>query len=322
MTELVTVGETPLRFSPPNNQRLVSARETSLYADGMSSNVAITAQQLGAETLWLSRLPDTPLGQRVVKQVQEHGVETDITWTREETHRQGLVFHESGVTPRASQQWHDRGDVAFAYSSPSDFPMNVVQDTEILFTDLSTAVLSKQSAETLRALLRASSGGGALTAIGIDYAPELASVESYRGVFDGLSPEIDAVFANEADARTILDQTGGARELANLLAAEYDLDIAVVTRSERGAVALRNSPGTNIIHERDAIETDAVDPTGARSAFIGAFLEEHLREADTARALSVAVASAILTRTVTGPYYNATDDELESLVEDVINHSK
>ncbi len=322
MTELVTVGETPLRVSPPNNQRLVSARTASLFADGMSSNVAITAQQLGAETRWLSRLPKTPLGERVVKQIQEHGVETDITWTQDETNRQGLVFHESGVTPRESKRWHDRTNVAFAYASPSDFPMNVVQDTEILFADLSTAVLSKQAAETLQALLRASSGSGALTAVGIDYAPELAAAEAYRGVFEGLSSEIDAVFANEADARSIFDQSGGARELANLLAAEYDLEIAVITRSERGAVALRNSPGTNIIHERDAIETDAVDPTGARGAFIGGFLEEHLRGADTARALSVAVASAILTRTVTGPYFNATDEELESLVEAVIDHSQ
>ncbi len=322
MTELVTVGETPLRFSPPTNQRLVSARETTLYADGMSSNVAIAAQQLGAETLWLSRLPETPLGQRVVTQVQQHGVETDISWTRDEAHRQGLVFHESGAKPRTSQRWHDRANAAFAYASPSDFPMNAVQDTDILFTDLSTAVLSKQAAETLQALLRASNGSGALTAVGLEYAPALASADSYRGIFEGLSSDIDAIFANEADAQAVFGRTGGARELANVLAAEYDLEIAVITRSERGAVALRNSTGTNIIHEREAIETNAVDSTGARGAFIGAFLEEHLHGGDIARALSVAVASAILTRTVAGPYYNATDDELDSLVEEVIKQSK
>lgn len=322
MTELVTFGETPLRFSPPGSQRLRVAREMKLYADGMSSNVAITANELGAEVLWISRLPETPLGKRVTSQVSEHGVETAVTWTQEDTHRQGLVFQEAGASPRASKRWHDRRETAFAYASPSDFPMERIQSADILFTDLCSAVSSKQAAETTQALLRAGSGSGALTAVDLNYAVEHTTASSYRGVFEALTAEIDVVFADESDVRDVLDRTGGARELANVLAADYDLEFAVIARSNGGAVALENSPGTNVIHEREAIDAETVDPTGARAAFIGGFLEEHLRGADTARSLSVAVASAALARTIDGPYFMTTAGELEPIVDEVIDRSK
>lgn len=322
MTELVTFGETPLRFSPPANERLELAREANIYADGMSSNVAIAANELGAETTWLSKLPNTPLGRRVQNQVQEHGVETVIPWTDDETVRQGLLFRESGSPPRDSHQYHDRGDTAFASATPDDYPMELLQNADVAFTDLSSSVLSDIAAETSQALLRAASGGDAVTALDMNYAPGLAGESSYRTSFEALAPDVDVLFANEDAVRTVLDRDGQPRELANVIASAFEMDIVVITRAERGAVTLHDSPGTNVIHERETIDSEAVDPTGQHGAFIGAFLEELIRGSDAARALSYAVASAVLMRTVTGPHLTTVEGELEPLVDEVIERSQ
>lgn len=322
MTELITFGETPLRFSPPDRERLETAREATIYADGTASNVAVAAGELGAETLWLSKLPETPLGRRVKTQLEEQEVETHVAWSEDPAHRQGLTFRESAAFPRESRYWHDRGNTAAASATPADFPMDRVQDTEIIFTGLGTAVLSKQAAETTGALLRAAGGSGAMAAVDLDYSQGLAPPDTYSGVLESIASDVDLLFAQEKTAREALDRTGGPRELANTIAADYDLEIIVITRSDRGAVALRDSPGTNIIHERKPIDTEDVDPAGQHGAFVGAFLQQLIAGEDTARSLTYAVAAASLARTIPGPFLTTTPDELESVADRVIDKSQ
>lgn len=321
MTELITFGETPLRLSPTGDQRLERAREATIHADGTASNVAVAADELGTDALWLSKLPDSPLGRRVCSQLEEQGVETAVAWAENGTHRQGLLFREAGVSPRESKYWHDRGNTAAATATPADFPMNRVQDAEIIFAGLGTAVLSKQAAETTGALLRAAGGSGAMTAVDLDYSQGLAPPETYSGVLETLAEDIDVLFADEASAREALDRSGGPRELANTIATEYELEIIVIRRSNRGAVTLRDSPGTNIIHERNPIEADTVDPTGETGAFVGAFLEQLIAGSDTARSLTYAVAAATLSRTIPGPFLTAAASELDLLADEVTDNS-
>ena len=100
MTALVTVGETPLRLSPPGASRLETATEADICADGTESNLAVAAGTLGVGTTWLSKLPDTPPGRRIVTQLRQYGVDTAVTWTEPGAGRVGVTFRESGPTPR------------------------------------------------------------------------------------------------------------------------------------------------------------------------------------------------------------------------------
>lgn len=321
MAELITFGETPLRFSPPANQRLEMAREAQIHADGTASNVAVTAQELGTDALWLSKLPDSPLGRRVVTQLQEQGIGTEVTWSEDSSDRQGLLFQESGVPPRDSKHWHDRAGTAAATVAPGDFPIDRIQDSSVVFTGLSLAVLSETAATTTEAILRASSSDGAVTAVDLDYSSGLATPERYPEVLHSISDDLDILIASEEAVETVLDRSGKPRELANIIAAEHDLDIMVITRSEHGAVALHDSPGTNVIHERDGIEVDTVDPAGTHGAFVGAFLQQLIEGTNPARALSFAVATSALVRTLPGPFLTTTHDEIEPLVDRVIEQS-
>jgi 2-dehydro-3-deoxygluconokinase len=322
MVELVTFGETPIRISPPENERIEMARDARLYADGTESNVAVAAHELGTDTLWLSKLPDTAVGRNVVRQIESKGVETSVAWSDNPDRRQGLTFSESVVPPRESYSWYDRENTAAATATPGDFPMQRVQSGQVVFTALSTAVLSEMAAETSEALLRASGGSGAVTALDLDYSTGLASKERYHDVFEEISPEVDVLFAKEKDARMALDRSGGPRELANTLASTYDLQIVVITLEGRGAVALHDTPGTNVIHERNTIDTDTIDPNGQQGVFIGAFLDQLISGADEARSLSYAVAAAALARTLPGPFLTTTGTELEAIVDQVIDKSQ
>jgi 2-dehydro-3-deoxygluconokinase len=314
MSELVTFGETPVEFTPPGHRRLATTPETSVHVDGTESSAAVAATVLGGACTWVSKLPDSPLGRRVAGQLRRHGVDTEVAWADPDETRQGLVFRESGQPPRADGVWHDREGTAAATASPGDLPMDLVQEANAVFTGVSTPALSEQAATTTEAMLRAAHGSDATTAADLDYQPGLGSPERYRETLTDLLGHLDVLVANEDDAARVFEWSGQPRELAHTIAANYDLEVVVITRSQ-GAVALEDTPGTNVVHEREGIETDAVDATGQHAAFDGGFLQRFVVAGDVADALGYGVAAATLSRTEPGPLLTADRGEIERLVD-------
>jgi len=306
---LLTVGETALRFSPPDGGRFETAREVTLRADGTASSVAATASRLGADAVWLSKLPDTPLGRRVVAELNEYGLETDVVWADPDAGRQGLSFYEDATPPREDRLLQDRRNAAMATVAPGELPMGRVQNADVVFAAGSTASLSEAAADTVGALLRAAPG---LCALDLDYHPGMWDAETAKETLTGLFDAVDLLFASEDQLTTVLDRTGSARELAHSVAADYGLGGVVVTRSERGVVAFED----NVVHEQDAIETEAVDSTGQHAALVGAVLQQLLQDTPIDDALVHGVAAAALARTMPGPLTPIEPAEVTRLVDE------
>jgi 2-dehydro-3-deoxygluconokinase len=232
------------------------------------------------------------------------------------------VFREAGHPPRNPQRWHDRDGTGAARADPSDLPMDLIQRAEIVFTGLTTPGLSKNAEATVKAMLRAAQGSGPMTALAVEYHDGLRPPAELRETLVSLLEPIDVLIGNEADIRTVLDRSGKPRELANSLAAEYDLDTVVVTRSDSGAVALQNTPATNIIHERETVEREPTDESGQTGAFAGGFLARLVDGAELAEALGYGLAATTLVQTVPGPFLTASRREIEAVVDDVIEASR
>lgn len=313
MTELVTFGETPLRLSAPDHRRLAGADRVDLHVDGEESNVAVAAACLDADATWVSKLPDTPVGRRIPADLRRHGIDTHVSWTDEG--RVGIVYHEAGADPRPEGRWHDREHTAAATANPGDLPMDQVQAADVVFSGISTPALSESAAEATEAMLRAGSGGGGTAALDLDYDERRHDPAFLGELLRRLLANVDVLFANEADARTVLEVTGQPRELANTIVAEYDLEMVVITRSEYGAVVMHDTPGTKVIHERDTVETATVDPSGTREAFVGGFLARVGAGADADDALTYGVATAAVARTLPGPLLTATRDEIDPVAD-------
>ena len=59
--DLLTLGETLLRLSPPGLQRLDQARLFEIGVGGSELNVGCLLARLGRRVAWVSRLPEGPL---------------------------------------------------------------------------------------------------------------------------------------------------------------------------------------------------------------------------------------------------------------------
>lgn len=321
MGELVTFGETPLRLSPPGKERVEMAGAFEAYADGTESTVAAAATALGTDGVWVSKVPDTAMGRNVVRQISSTGVKTDISWA-DNSRRQGLSFREFSTEPRQENRWEDRENAAISTVEPGELSIETIQEASIVFTALSTAVLSEQAASTTESVLSAGSGSGAVTAVELDYSRDLNSAAAYRDAFERVSDHVDLLVVPEGVVDEVLDESGKPREIANTLSAVYDLQIVVVRRDNGSGVALHDSPGTNVIHEREMIHTETVDPSGVGSAFTGGFLHELIQGSDASRALTTAVATAAFVETLPGPFLSRRAGEVETIAEQVVKNSQ
>lgn len=309
MAELVTFGETSLRLAPGDSERFETTSDLRIQVSGTESNVAVAASALGADAVWLSKLPDTPLGHRVERALHQHGVDTEVAWA--DGGRQGLEFAEHGPAPRSRRRLQDRASTAAATVTPGELPMDRFQSADATFVAGSTLALSGGIVETAEAVMRAAGGG--LVAVDLDYVPGLWSPAEARETLESVFDAVDVLFANEGHIETVFDRTGKPRQLAHTLASEYDFETVVVTRNEHGALAWHDS----VIHEQDGVESEAVDASGQHEAFTGAFLERLLSGAGAGDALTYGVASATLTRTMPGAMTTITREEVDALVEDL-----
>ena len=78
--DLLTLGETLMRLSPPADKRLEQARLFEVGVGGSELNVGCVLARLGRRVAWVSRLPEGPLGRIVDGEARRHGVDT--RWVR------------------------------------------------------------------------------------------------------------------------------------------------------------------------------------------------------------------------------------------------
>lgn len=308
MTDLVTFGETALRLSPPRDSRLETVDNFDVWAAGAASNVAVAASRLGTDTTWTSKMADTPLGRRVVGELRSHGLSTDVEWVDDGGFRQGLTFYEGANDPREDVVIDDRHGTAIETVEPGELPMEAIQNVAAVFLSGETLALSENVVETAAAVLRAAGGTSVL---GMDYRPDLWDRDAARETLEEVFPAVDVLVTTEADAGHVLKKQGTAHEIAHGVAAEYDFETVVVTRGEHGALVYHDAT----IHEREAVDTEAVDPTGQHDAFTGAFLGRRLAGEDIGTALSHGVAAAALTRTIPGPVPTIDTAEVEAVAD-------
>ncbi|WP_440770514.1 bifunctional 2-dehydro-3-deoxygluconokinase/2-dehydro-3-deoxygalactonokinase [Natronorubrum sp. DTA28] len=310
MSDIVTFGETMLRLSPPDGERLESATEFEVHAGGAESNVAIAADRLGATATWLSKVPETPLGRRVVGEIRRHGIETDVVWSHRG--RQGTYYLEQAGDPRGTNVIYDRENTAISTAEAREFDIEQIQNARVFFTTGITPALSSTLRETTANMLKAARQGGTTTAFDFNYRNKLWSPDEARETLTRLFPGIDVLVIAARDARTVLGFEGDPRQLAHKLGSQYDFTTVIVTRGSEGAIGWHDS----VVHDQEAYETDTVSPIGTGDAFTGAFIARRLHGEDVPTALEYAAATAAIKRTIPGDVALLSKDEVDAVVKD------
>jgi 2-dehydro-3-deoxygluconokinase len=307
--DLVTLGETMIRLSPPGKQRIEQAVSLELKIGGAESNVAIDLARLGLRTAWVSRLVDNPLGRRIASEIRAHGVDTShIIWTQDG--RVGTYFIEFGAPPRPSRVWYDRADSAISLLSPQDIDWQILTETRLLHLTGITMALSENCAQIVNLLIDRAREAGVTVSFDVNYRSKLWSAELAAKALRPLCTKTDILFVSSHDAERLFGCQGGPEQTVTQLTKMFGARIVALTMVDGGSVCIDES---GIYSEGPYPGVVEVDRVGAGDAFASGFLFGYLEGKDLAQCLSYARALSAIKYSIPGDLAITTREELESL---------
>ena len=76
MDKYLTFGEIMLRLKTPQQERFFQSPILEVTFGGGGANVAVWLARLGLEVSYVSVIPDNPIGEACLRELNKHGVET------------------------------------------------------------------------------------------------------------------------------------------------------------------------------------------------------------------------------------------------------
>lgn len=317
--DVVTLGETMLKFTPPDLQRFEQTVSFKVEAGGTESNLAVGLARLGLKVAWLTRLTENQLGRLIERSIAGHGVDTSwVIWTDQD--RVGLYFVEEGKMPRGSQVIYDRKNSAISQISPAELPVELFrpEGARLLHLTGITPALGPKAAATTRRALELAQESGWQISFDLNYRSKLWSGEA---ALEGCTPFMEAadiLLAPLGDVRILYDLDPEIRpeEALDMLTDYYPRSTIVMTLGADGALGVE--PGGKVIHQ-PAFPAEEVGRLGGGDAFAAGFLFAYLRAAGEtgwlAQALRWGVAMAALKYSIPGDLPFITQAEVEALVK-------
>jgi len=317
--ELVTFGETMIRLSPPEHQRLEQAEQLDVHVGGSELNVAVAAQRLGLKTSYVTKLTRNPLGRMIENKAREHGVDTShIVWTDDD--RVGLYFVEFGASPRANSVLYDRRDSAIAKINPGEINWeNVFHGAKLFHTSGITPALSDSAAKATIEAVHQAKKFGVKVSIDLNYRARLWSQERAREVMTKLMADTDILITTEEDTKRVFGiEEDTYEEVAHTLAKQFSLEAVAITLRETPSVWKNN--WTAIVYADGQVyrgpkfEIEIVDRVGAGDSFAGGFLYGYVKDGPEA-GVRYGVAISALKQTNPGDLVWTTRDEVERILD-------
>ena len=266
--DLLTVGETLLRLSPPGAQRFDQARLFEIGVGGSELNVGCLLARLGRRVAWVSRLPTGPLGRIVDGEARRHGVDTRwVRWI--ENARLGLMFFEPGPEPRTSRVIYDRKHSAASELGFEDAPWDaLVQASGWLHLSGITPALGASCRALVLHLAALAAAAGKPVSYDLNYRATLTSPPEARAVLEVAAPNLHLLVLAERDAQHVLGFTESGEALAAAIAARYGVPLVALTRPPDA------EPGTLLLAQGEfryapRYPVEVVDRIGAGDSFVG-----------------------------------------------------
>ncbi len=314
--DVLTIGETMLRFTPPGVQRIDQAPYFELEVGGTESNTSVGLARLGMNVAWLSRLPANPLGRRIARTLAGQGVDTShIVWSAND--RLGLYFVEFGDGPRPTQVTYDRADSAMSRMQPDELPAELFEPGRARHLHLTgiTVAISESAAATARRAVELAKAAGMTFSFDVNYRAKLWSPEQARAGCHEFAAAADIFFTPIRDAESIYGVSGDPDSALAQLQAIYPQATIILTLGAEGAIGA--APGRPAISQ-SVFPAGTVGRIGGGDAFTAGvlygYLTDTVAESRLATALRWGAAAAAFKYTIPGDMPLFEKEEVEALL--------
>jgi 2-dehydro-3-deoxygluconokinase len=210
--DLVALGESMIRLSPPGHGRIEFAPALEVWVGGGEYNVAYALSRLGLRTGWVGGLNTSPMGAVIANHARAVGMDISHAVTKKydgvgKVDRIGLNFTEVGHSKRASVTLYDRGHTATAGMKPGDVNWKKLfgeQGVRWLHTGGIFAALSDGTRKVVAEAVKAAHEGGTIVSYDLNFRSKLWSSKEAIETTKPLVPYIDCLIGNEEDFQKVL----------------------------------------------------------------------------------------------------------------------
>lgn len=320
MYDVVTFGESMVRLSPPDFQRLEQTRRLNVNVGGAELNVAVGVTRFGLKSAWVSKLPKNSLGYMIRDRAQEFGVDcSHIVWS--DKGRAGLYFVEFGASPRASSVLYDRANSAISMIQPGEVDWaKVFTGSKHFHISGITPALSASAAQVTVEAMKAAKKAGCTVSYDLNYRKKLWTPADAKKVQEPMMSDVDILITTEEDTNVVF----GIKEkdyeaAAEKLAKTFNFKVVAITLREDLSVWKNNwtaiaYQGGKLYKDRK-YEVEIVDRVGAGDSFTSGFLYGWVREKDVQKGVQYGNAFAALKHTVPGDFNWNTLEEVETQIK-------
>lgn len=306
--DVITLGETMLRLTPPNQLRVEQATNFEVHIGGSESNVAVGLARLGLNVAWLSRMTENALGRSIVNGIRAHGVDTShVVWTDQD--RVGLYVYEPGQAPRGGRVIYDRAGSAMSNMRPDELP--TINTTRLLHLSGITLAIGENASATAHEIANIAKQLGWLLSFDINYRQLLWTPEQAKEGCHALASMADILFLPLRDAVNLYGAPNNADEAIAFMNDLYPQATIVMTLSAQGAIAKSGET----IAQQPTFLTNPIGRLGGGDAFVAGYLYAYLDNLTVQQCLKWAVACAAYKYTILGDMPLLDLESIRNLVE-------
>lgn len=331
MSKVVTFGEIMLRLSTPGHQRFLQTDSFDATYGGGEANVAVSLAHFGLESVFVSKVPDNPIGQSAINHLRRFGVNTDEI--RKGGQRLGIYFLEAGASQRPSLVVYDRANSSISEVKKGEIDWNTVFNDAswFHFTGI-TPALSNSAAEAMLEACRIAKTKGVTVSCDLNYRKKLWTTKKARQVMTGLADYIDVMIANEEDAEKVFGIKSEASDIekgvidkegyfsvARKLQKQFALKAVAITLRESYSASDNGWSGL-LYNGQDfylsrKYDIRVVDRVGGGDSFAGGLIFAWLQGKNPQQIIEFAAAASCLKHSVPGDFNMMTVSEVETLVQ-------
>ncbi|MCL2058491.1 MAG: sugar kinase [Oscillospiraceae bacterium] len=331
MKKTVCFGEIMMRLNPKGFLRFVQATEYEATYAGGEANVAVSLANYGLDSYYVTKVPDTEIGQSAINELRRYGVKTDLIARGGE--RLGIYFLEKGASQRASKVIYDRAYSAIAESKPGDFDWgNIFKGAEWFHFTGITPALSDSCAALCMEAVKEAKKLGIKVSCDLNFRKKLWNSEKAGKVMGGLMEYVDLCIANEEDASDVFGIKAAGTDIekgelshegyisvAKQLTDRFGFDKVGITL--RGSLSASDNKWSGMLYTggqaffAPEYLVHIVDRVGGGDSFGGALIYSLLEGYDNQKALDFAVAASCLAHSVEFDFNQVSKAEVEALAK-------
>ncbi len=330
MKKVVCFGEIMLRLAPVGYQRFEQTPSFEAVYGGGEANVSVSLANYGEEAIFVTKVPENPIGQAAVNEMRRYGVDTRYMIRGGE--RLGIYFCEKGASQRPSKVVYDRAHSSISGAKKEDFNWKEIfaGATWFHFTGI-TPALGDNVADCVLDACKAAKEAGLTISCDLNFRKNLWTSEKAGQVMAQFMPYVDVCIANEEDAEKVFgikaentDITGGKlshdgyKDVAKKLKERFGFKAVAITL--RGSISASDNNWAAMLYKDDEFyfsknyAIHIIDRVGGGDSFGGGLIYGLLNNYSNADALEFAVAASCLKHTIEGDHNHVTVSEVKALM--------